>query len=347
VIPIVRVNLRRATGDRRYLFVATVFPVLFILVTGILAGSPKEPIGVVHPSHRLLELVARTGDLKVRVEPNRAQLGDDILRGRVVAGLVDLRAAPGSVRVEFVSESASTGAVQARTDVVALLDLMTAEGAHAAVTDDTLAHTDVPAALSPFSYVAPADLVLFLSITVLLLASGVVESRRLGIMRRLAAAPVRRRTVLAAQITTSLCIAAVQSAGLLVVGRVIFGVHWGNPAGVFLVLAMLSLAYAGAAALVSMRSRSEEQAISVAVVLGIVCGMLGGCMYPLDVVAPVVRAVGHVVPQAWAMDAFVQLIYHHAGLAAVLPDVAALALFAVVLGAVALRAYARTEYSPG
>ena len=50
VIPIIRVNLRRAVGDRRYLFVATVFPVLFILVTGLLAGSPKEPIGLVHPS---------------------------------------------------------------------------------------------------------------------------------------------------------------------------------------------------------------------------------------------------------------------------------------------------------
>ena len=64
------------------------------------------------------------------------------------------------------------------------------------MTDVTLAHTDVPAALSPFSYVAPADLVLFLGITVLLLASGVVETRRLGLMaphRRGTGAPPHRR----------------------------------------------------------------------------------------------------------------------------------------------------------
>jgi len=189
VIPIVRVNLRRAAGDRRYLIVATVFPVLFILVTGLLAGGPREPVGLVHPSARLLALVARTGDLKVRVEPDRAQLGDDILRGRVVAGLVRLPAPPGSQRLDFVSESDSTGAVQARTDVVALLDLIAAEGTRTRVTDVTLAHTDLPAALSPFSYVAPADLVLFLGITVLLLASGVVESRRLGLLRLIAEGP--------------------------------------------------------------------------------------------------------------------------------------------------------------
>jgi ABC-2 type transport system permease protein len=347
VIAILRVSLRRAGGDRRYLLVATVFPVLFILVTGLLAGSPKEPIGLVHPSARLLQLVDHAPDLKVRIEPNRAQLSDDILRGRVVAGLIALPSRGGIERSEFVSESASTSAVQARTDVVALLDLMAAEGNRTTFTDVTLAHTDVPAALSPFSYVAPADLVLFLGITVMLLASGVVESRRLGLMARIAAAPVRRRTVVAAQIATSLCIATGQCVGLLIVGRLIFGVHWGNAAGVFLVLFMLSLAYSGAAALLSLRSRTEEQAISVAVVLGILCGLLGGCMYPLDVVGPVVRDVGHLVPQAWAMDAFINLIYNHVGLTTVLPEIGALAVFAAVLGALALRAYARTVYSPG
>jgi len=148
-------------------------------------------------------------------------------------------------------------------------------------------------------------------------------------------------------VATSLCVAAAQSAGLLLLGRVIFGVHWGDPTAVFLVLATLSLAYAGAAALLSVRSASEEQAVSVAVVLGIVCGLLGGCMYPLDVVGPVVRAVGHVVPQAWAMDAFVKLIYDHVGVLAVLPEIAVLALFAALLGGLAVRAYARTVYSPG
>ena len=98
----------------------------------------------------------------------------------MVAGLS--RPAPeGHPRVDFVGEAASTNAMQARTDMVALLDLMAAEGTHTTVTDITLAHTDIPP-LSPFSYVAPADLVLFLGITVLLLprAGGVAP---LGMMR--------------------------------------------------------------------------------------------------------------------------------------------------------------------
>jgi ABC-2 type transport system permease protein len=347
VIPVVRVNVRRAVGDARLVFVATALPVLFILVIGLLAGSPREPIGLVHPSPRLLQLIDRTNSLKAHLEASRSTLADDILRGRVVAGLVTLPAAPGHLRVELVSEGANTSVVQARTDVVALLDLMTAEGTRADLTDVTLAHTDIPSPISPFAYVAPSVLVLFLGITVLLLSSGLVESRRIGMMKRLAAAPVLSRSVMAAQTVSCLVVAAAQSAGLLLVGRVIFGVHWGDPPAVFVVLVLLSLSYAGASGILGSRARSEEQAIAVAVVLGIVCGMLGGCMYPLDVVGPAVRTIGHGVPQAWAMDAFVKLIYDNVGFTAVLPEIAALSVFAVVLLSLSARVYARTVYSPG
>jgi ABC-2 type transport system permease protein len=347
VIPVVRVNVRRALGDARLMFVATLMPVLFILVTGLLVGSPREPVGLVHPPARLVQLIDHTNGLKAHLEASPATLADDILRGRVVAGLVTLPSAPGHLRVELVTEGANTSAVQARTDVVALLDLMTAEGTRTRLTDVTLAHTDIPPPISPFAYVAPADLVLFLGITVLLLGSGLVESRRIGILRRLAAAPVLGRSVMAAQIVSGLVVAAGQSAGLLLVGRVLFGVHWGDPAAVFVVLALLSLSYAGASGILGSRARTEEQAIAVAVVLGIVCGMLGGCMYPLDVVGTAVRTIGHAVPQAWAMDAFVKLIYEGAGFRAVLPEIGALALFAVVLVTASARVYARTMYSPG
>ncbi len=47
------------------------------------------------------------------------------------------------------------------------------------------------------------------------------------------------------------------------------------------------------------------------------------------------------------MEAFAKLIYDHAGFGAVLPEIGALAAFAALLGAPALRTYARTAYSPG
>ena len=67
--------------------------------------------------------------------------------------------------------------------------------------------------------------------------------------------------------------------------------------------------------------------------MAIIAGMLGGCVYQLDTVSTTVNHVGHIVPQAWAMDAFVKLIYDHATFADTLPEIGALAVFAVGLSA--------------
>ncbi len=82
---------------------------------------------------------------------------------------------------------------------------------------------------------------------------------------------------------------------------------------------------------------TEEQAIPFAVPIGIGMAMLGGCMWPLEVVSPAVRAVGHLTPHAWAMDAFIVLQHGGAGIGSVWRSVVALAAFAVALLAMATR----------
>jgi ABC-2 type transport system permease protein len=158
---------------------------------------------------------------------------------------------------------------------------------------------------------------------------------------------VPQRSIVAAEVASLLCIAAGQSIGLLIVGRVLFGVKWGNPFGVGLVIGLLALAFSGASVLIGTWARTQEQAIAASVVIGIAAGMLGGCVYPLDVVDSTVRTVGHAVPQAWAMDAFIRLIYHHEGFSGVLPEIGALAVFAVVLCGLALRISIRKMYTLG
>ncbi len=347
MIPLLQVDRRRALGDIRLLLTATVLPIFFILITGLLAGSTKVPIGMVHPSPRLLHLAQENPGLRVKIEANKGDLVDDILRGRVVGGIVSRPAAPGAISVEFVAQSYSTDAVQARTNVVALLDLISAEGSHTRITDGLIAHTHFPPPLSPFSYVAPADLVLFMGITLLVLSAGQVETKQSGMLRRLAAAPVRQRTIVAAQVANRLVVGVSQAIGLLLLGVVVFRVHWGNPFAIALIVLLLALSLAGLSVLIGIWAKTQEQAIALSVVVGIAFGMLGGCMYPLDVVGSVVRMVGHAVPQAWAMDAFVKLVYHHGSFVSVLPEIGALAAFGAGLCALAGWAYARTMYSPG
>ena len=134
-----------------------------------------------------------------------------------------------SVRADFLIESSTTDAVQARTDVVALMDLMAAEGSNTKFTDATLKATQTEAPLSPFWYVAPANLVLFMGIAVLVLSAGMVETRRLGVLQRLSAAPVHKRSIVFGQMASMMVTAVAMAIGLIFVGFVLFNVHWGNP----------------------------------------------------------------------------------------------------------------------
>ena len=345
MIAVIWVNLRRAMGDRRLLVIGTLVPVVIILITGLLEGSPKEPIGLLDPSPRLLHLAQTTDGIKVRVETNRTDLTDDILRGRVVAGIVQLPSQTNSVRADFLVESATTDAVQARTDVVALMDLMAAEGPNTRFTDETLRGTQTQAPLSPFAYVAPANLVLFMGIAVLVLAAGMVETRRLGVLQRLSAAPVHKRAIVFGQMASMMVTALAMAIGLIFVGIVLFNVHWGNPLSVFLVVAFLGISIAALAVIIGTWARSQEQAIATAVIVAIIAGMLGGCVYQLDTVSTTVNHVGHIVPQAWAMDAFVKLIYDHATFTDTLPQIGALAVFAGVLSVLAVWYYSRKVFS--
>jgi ABC-2 type transport system permease protein len=81
--------------------------------------------------------------------------------------------------------------------------------------------------------------------------------------------------------------------------------------------------------------RTPEQASAIGPAVGIAFGMLGGTMWPLQIVTPAMRALGHFVPHAWAVDAWTILLSHHGTLADILRQLAILAGYAAALLAVA------------
>jgi hypothetical protein len=68
--------------------------------------------------------------------------------------------------------------------------------------------------------------------------------------------------------------------------------------------------------------------------VGILLGMLSGCMWPLQVVPDAVAAFGRLFPTAWALDAYLALVFGRASWQAVLPQAGALVLAAAACAAV-------------
>jgi ABC-2 type transport system permease protein len=81
--------------------------------------------------------------------------------------------------------------------------------------------------------------------------------------------------------------------------------------------------------------RTPEQASAIGPAVGIAFGMLGGCMWPLEIVPESVRLAGHFTPHAWAVDAWVTLLSRGGGLVDIAGYLAILATYAAVLLAIA------------
>lgn len=77
--------------------------------------------------------------------------------------------------------------------------------------------------------------------------------------------------------------------------------------------------------------KNDQQAGGVGVILGLGFAALGGCMVPIEFFSDTMRRVAHITPHAWALDAFAVLVREDGSVADILPELAVLSGFAIVL----------------
>jgi ABC-2 type transport system permease protein len=162
------------------------------------------------------------------------------------------------------------------------------------------------------------------------------------VTRRLVATPTPVSTVLFGEALGRFAVAMLQGLILFGVGWLVFGVDWGDPPAALLLTVTFALVATGVGMLGGSVLRNAEQATSIGPPVGIALGRLGGCMWPLAIVPAPMRVVGHLFPQAWAMDAFIALIARSTGPAGIVRELAVLGVFAAVLLTVATWRLRRT-----
>jgi ABC-2 type transport system permease protein len=373
-------RLSRDRTGLAFILVAPFLLILLIGVSLPASGPTGRPVGLVAPvdpsgpAARLIERLddaptlritrfddvdAMTGEVRRRVQAAGIEIPPD-LSERLQAGKdaeirfhtdpsglppLEVRTAVSQAVAQVGATLRSAQVVAGRTGIspAAALDAgeaMPTFGATEVVTDTVgTAGQSLP---SGFAYSAPAYLVLFVFINTLVAAWGLPADRARGLTRRAFAAPTSAAAVLLGEGLYRLIVALLQAGLIVVVGALLFGVDWGDPWAVTAIVLLFSLASTGAAILLGSLARTPEQVTGLAPPLGIGLGMLGGCMWPLEIVGPTMRAIGHATPHAWAVGAFMEVVGAGAGLADVATDLGVLAAFAFGFLAVALVAFGRT-----
>jgi ABC-2 type transport system permease protein len=368
-------NLRRMFRVRTNIFFVFVFPMVLILVLGATFGGSSTPrLGVVEAGSgplgaALVRQLEQTPHLKVVAVSDAAALLTQVGRGDLAAGVIippgyDAAVRSGrdatvrylaqpdqssqqlgqTVRGAVARQAALLGAAlfAARQHAVPDFGAGLAEATRISPAVPSVSVTQATAGTSVFSRTlgqfdegAWTELVLFLFLTALTGAVAIIETRKLGVSRRMLATPTAPATVIAGETLGRVLISCVQALVIILGSALLFGVSWGAPAGVVAVVILFALVGAGAGVFVGTLFQNEQQATAISLLLGLGLGALGGCMVPLEIFSPVMRAVAHITPQAWANDAFAKLVGHGASIAGILPQLGVLAGYAAALLALA------------
>ncbi len=368
ILAVIAASLRRVARDRVALFFMIVLPIVVIVIVGATArGFNTYRVGVVNlgagaTGQALTHQLEHTGGLAVHVEPSVSAASDAVRRSQIDVALVlpvgmDRELQEGhTVQVGLLNEQANSAQQAAAAAVQAAIARYggrvqaaqfatthngrsyAANTATASALQQTtpkvVAHgvsADANQQILPqgYNYSAPTMLVLFIFINALAGAAIIVENRRLGMYERMLSGPVRVSSVIFGEAASFGVIALVQAVLIVAVGAFVFGVSWGNPLAATVLIVDWALVGAGAGMLAGTVFRTPEQASAIGPALGIAFGMLGGCMWPLAIVGSTMRTVGHIAPQAWAVDAWTDLLSRHGTVATIAPQLLVIATFAL------------------
>lgn len=195
-------------------------------------------------------------------------------------------------------------------------------------------------------YMIPALIGLILQyLTVILTAQTIVREREQGTIEQLVVTPIRSWELLVGKIIPYVGIAFFDLAEILVIGALWFGVPI---RGSLLLLGAVSLLFLmttlGIGLLVSTIARSQQEAMLLSFLILLPAIFLSGFFFPLEAMPGVLQAISYLIPLRYMLIVLRAIVLKGVGLDAIGSETIALAIFGVVIMAVAsLRFHKRLE----
>lgn len=169
------------------------------------------------------------------------------------------------------------------------------------------------------------------------MAVGLLMMRRLGLWKRLRAAPLSRGQLLGSRILASTLISLIVFAAIYAIAIAAFGVRvLGSPLGFALVLVCFSLLTASFGLLVAALGRTPEATRGLAILATLLMVMLGGAWVPAFIFPEWLQTLSFAVPTRWAVDALDAMTWRGMPFADALLPSAVMLGFSAAFGAIAI-----------
>jgi ABC-2 type transport system permease protein len=192
----------------------------------------------------------------------------------------------------------------------------------------------------PLTLLAPGMALFFLMYTVTIGGRSILLEREEGTLPRMLSTPTSATQVLGGKVFGVFFIAVAQVSILIVASTLLFGLRWGDPLGIIVLIVATALAATGWGLLFASVATTAAQVAGIGSAVMLLFGLLSGVFIPVG--SGVLNIASRITPNAWALDGFVELGYGES-IGTITTNIAALLIMAVTLFAVSVFLFRRKE----
>jgi ABC-2 type transport system permease protein len=336
---VVAASVRMFLRDRPAFFFTFAFPIMFMVLFGLIfgAGGSSKPTVDIVGSGPLRQALERSDALKLKAQPDEAHALKRVRDGDEPAAVL---LSDGRARLVY----SATSLVEAPVVISVVRGVVDGFNLRAANVTPTVRLASERVEAQSLDYVdllVPGLLAMAIAQSAAFgVAFSIVAWRQKGMLRRLRLTPLPLVEFAAGRVVFHLMIALVQAVILLTVGRLLFGVHLvGN------VLVLLPLVLVGSVAFIALglciggRVNTEDATAALSNLIVLPMTFLGGVFFPLSAAPTPVRVIAHFLPLTYLAEGLQDVAVRDHSFASTLPNLGALALFAVALAVLALRLF--------
>ncbi len=197
---------------------------------------------------------------------------------------------------------------------------------------------------NPFNQSSPGMLVMFAVFGLGTSAQILVQERKTHTLQRLMTTAMKPWEIVAGHLLAMFGVVFLQTVLLLVFGQLVLKVDYlREPLGSLLVAVALGAWVASAGLLIGVFANGDDQVTLYSLIAMFVFSALGGAWFPLEAAGGAFAVVGRLMPSAWAMDGFQNILIRGLALGSVMLPVAMMLAYALAFFGVAVWRFRRTE----
>lgn len=187
----------------------------------------------------------------------------------------------------------------------------------------------------PFAFFGPSMGLFFLMFTALSGSTSILSEQRNGTLDRLMTTPTGASTILLGKIGGILTTGIMQYVIYVLATTIIFGLNWGNPIGIAIMVLAFTAAATSLGMIVASISRDATQANIIGSPIIIISGLLGGTFLPAQSFPDWLQTLSRLSINRWGLDGFTDLTLFRLGVSDILLEAGVLFVIAIVFFTIA------------